>query len=167
MAVGKGDVKMIRIAGRAVIGRSMALLLAGAALIVMSGCASVPMASPDQDAEAKKFDAPPAKSRIYVYRNESFGGAIYMTVSLDGRIMGRSAAQTFFVWDVAPGKHTVSSHAEDVSMVTLETAAGKSYYLWQEVKMGLWMARSLLQQVDEKTGRAGVLECQLAAPSTE
>jgi hypothetical protein len=28
----------------------------------------------------------------------------------------------------------------------------------------MWFARSLLQQVDEKTGRAGVLECRLAAP---
>jgi hypothetical protein len=28
--------------------------------------------------------------------------------------------------------------------------------------MGLWMARSQLQMVDEKTGQAGVLESQLA-----
>jgi hypothetical protein len=144
--------------------RGIALLLVGAAAVAFAGCAAVTMAPIDQDAEAKKFEVPAGQSRIYVYRNESFGGAIYMTLSLDGRIMGRTAAQTYFMWDVAPGKHTVSSHAEDVSTVTLETAPGRSYYIWQEVKMGLWMARSALQQVDEKTGRAGVLECQLAAP---
>lgn len=144
--------------------RGVALLLVGAAVVAFAGCAAVPMASLDQDAEAKKFSVPAGQSRIYVYRNESIGGAIPMTVSLDGRVMGRTAMQTFFVWDVAPGKHTVTSHAEDVSNLILETAAGKDYYVWQEVKMGLWFARSLLQQVDEKTGRAGVLECRLAGP---
>ena len=144
--------------------RGAVLLLAGAAMAVLAGCASVPMASLDQDAAAKKFEVPAAQSRIYVYRNESIGGAVPMTVSLNGRVMGRSAMQTYFMWDVPPGKHTITSHAEDVSNLTLETAAGKAYYVWQEVKMGMWFARSLLQQVDEKTGRAGVLECRLAAP---
>jgi hypothetical protein len=144
--------------------RGVALLLVGAAVVVFAGCAAVPMASLDQDAEAKKFDVPADKARIYVYRNESIGGAVPMTVSLDGRVMGRTAMQTYFMWDVPPGKHTVTSHAEDVSNLTLETAPGKAYYVWQEVKMGMWFARSLLQQVDEKTGRAGVLECKLAAP---
>jgi hypothetical protein len=30
--------------------------------------------------------------------------------------------------------------------------------------MGLWMARSLLQVVDEVTGRKGVAECKLVQP---
>lgn len=38
--------------------------------------------------------------------------------------------------------------------------AGKNYFVWQEVKMGLWMARSALQTVDEATGRKGVAECK-------
>ena len=42
----------------------------------------------------------------------------------------------------------------------LITVAGKSYYVWQEVKMGMWMARSQLQEVDEQTGRKGVAECK-------
>lgn len=144
--------------------RGVALLFVGAAVVVFAGCAAVPMASLDQDAEAKKFAVPADKARIYVYRNESIGGAVPMTVSLDGRVMGRSAMQTYFMWDLPPGKHTITSHAEDVSNLTLETVTGNAYYVWQEVKMGMWFARSLLQQVDEKTGRAGVLECKLAAP---
>jgi len=131
-------------------------------VLVMSGCASVPMASLDDDAQGKLFAVKPDKSNIYVYRNEGFGGAITMTVSLDGKVAGQSGPQTYFLWEVAPGSHEIASHAEDVSKLTLTTEAGKSYYVWQEVKMGFWMARSLLQQVDEETGRKGVLECKRA-----
>lgn len=43
----------------------------------VAGCASVPMASMDEDTKAKSFVVRPDKSNIYVYRNESFGGAIW------------------------------------------------------------------------------------------
>jgi len=33
--------------------------------------------------------------------------------------------------------------------------------------MGLWSARSQLQEVDEVTGQAGVLECKLAQSAQE
>jgi len=131
-------------------------------VLLVTGCASVPMSSTEDDTQGKRFAVKPDKSSIYVYRNEGFGGAITMTVSLDGKVAGQSGPQTYFLWEVAPGSHEIASHAEDVSKLTLTTEAGKSYYVWQEVKMGFWMARSLLQQVDEETGRKGVLECKRA-----
>lgn len=132
------------------------------AVSLLGGCASVPMASLDDDAKAKTFAAKEGKSSIYVYRNESFGGAIPITVALDGKVAGQTGPQTYFLLEVEPGAHEVSSIAENNSLLKLNTEAGKSYYVWQEVKMGMWMARSLLQQVDEATGRKGVNECKRA-----
>jgi hypothetical protein len=126
----------------------------------VTGCASVPMASLDEDTKAKSFVVRTDKSNIYVYRNESFGGAIPMTVALDGKVAGQTALQTYFLFEVDPGSHEVSSIAENTSTLKLNTEAGKAYFVWQEVKMGLWMARSQLQQVDEETGRKGVAECK-------
>ena len=57
------------------------------------------------------------------------------------------------------------SKAENDSVLDLTAVAGKIYYVWQEVKMGLFLARSQLQPVDEKTGQAGVLESKLVAPA--
>lgn len=131
-------------------------------VVLLSGCASVPMASTDDDAKAKAFSVKADKSSIYVYRNETFGSAISMTVALNGKVAGQSGPQTYFLWEVEPGNHEVASHTENVSTLKLTTEAGKAYYVWQEVKMGLWMARSMLQQVDEETGRKGVLECKRA-----
>ncbi len=130
-------------------------------VLLLSGCASVPMASLQQDAKAKDFMAPPDHAALYIYRNENMGGAVPMTVSVNGKLAGQTAAKTYFRFNVLPGTYTVESLAENTSTLSLVAEAGKNYFVWQEVKMGLWMARSLLQQVDENTGRAGVMESKL------
>lgn len=50
--------------------RSLAVSLVLAALAILSGCATVPMASPEKDMQAKTFAVKPDKSTIYIYRNE-------------------------------------------------------------------------------------------------
>jgi hypothetical protein len=134
-------------------------------ILVLSGCASVPMAPLAQDATAKEFAPAPSRASLYIYRNESFGAAIPMTVSVNGKALGQTAAQTYFRLSLSPGQYSVESHAENVSTLPLTVEADKNYFVWQEVKMGLWMARSHLQQVDEATGRAGVMESKLVASS--
>jgi Protein of unknown function (DUF2846) len=139
---------------------SRQFLLAAVLVLVsfMAGCASIPMAALNEDAKAKSFAVQADKSNIYVYRNEVFGGAVLMTVTLDGKVAGHTGPQTYFLFELAPGSHEVGSIAEDATTLKLSTEAGKSYFVWQEVKVGLWMARSRLQQVNEETGRKGVAE---------
>lgn len=134
-------------------------------VLLLGGCASVPMDSMDNDRASKQFNVPPDKSSIYLYRNETFGGAIPMTVALNGRVAGQTGPKTYFHWVVDPGRHEVSSITENTSTLILDTAPGQAYFIWQEVKMGLWMARSLLQEVDAATGQQGVLECKKAHSS--
>lgn len=126
-----------------------------------SGCASVPMASPEQDKAAKSFNVKPGKANIYVYRNESLGMAIRMRVLLDGQEVGRTGAKTYLLLEVNPGNHTLVSDTENPSTLAVSTAAGRNYFVWQEVKMGGFSASSLLQLVDETKGKAGVAECNL------
>ncbi|MHB1198622.1 MAG: hypothetical protein ACYCZ6_03515 [Polaromonas sp.] len=64
-------------------------------VLLLSGCASVPMASLDLDTKAKDFSPVPNKASLYIYRNESFGAAIPMTVSVNGKVLGQTAAQTY------------------------------------------------------------------------
>jgi hypothetical protein len=129
---------------------------------LLAGCASVPMASLQQDTEAKAFTTVPGKANIYVYRNESFGSAVKMPLTLDGKIAGQSGPKTYFKWSVDPGQHEIASITENTSRLTLNTDAGKNYFVWQEVKMGMWTAQSQLHEVTEEEGRKGVLECKLA-----
>lgn len=138
------------------------VVLASLALLALGGCASVPMASPQQDAAAKQFTVPAGQSRIYLYRNETFGGAITIDVTLDGKKMATTAPMTYFVWDVAPGKHTIVSKSENDATLTLDTQAGQPYFVWQEIKLGFLTPRSLLHKVDVTTGKTAVKECKLA-----
>ena len=137
------------------------LLLTGTLVVLLSGCASVPMASIERDNQAKTFAVKPGLSNIYVYRNESFGGAIKMDVELDGKLIGQTVAKSYFALEVSPGKHTLISKAENDSVLDVNAEGGKNNFVWQEVKFGLIIARNKLQIVDEATGKAGIAECKL------
>lgn len=138
------------------------LLSVLAIVSTLVGCASVPMADTAQDQALKNFQAPENNAGVYIYRNESIGGAIKMDVEIDGVVIGETAAKTFFYKEVTPGKHTVTSKSENTDSVEIDVAAGTLTYIWQEVKMGILYARTRLHLVDESTGRKGVLECNLA-----
>jgi hypothetical protein len=138
-------------------------ILVVALSLTISACASVPLAPPEMDMKAKNMAAPKDKALVYLYRNESMGGAVKLTVNVDGRYAGQTAAKTYFMWLLPPGKHEFTSIAEDTTKVNLDARAGETYYLWQEVKMGLWGPRSNLQIVDKTTGKKGVGESLLIA----
>jgi Protein of unknown function (DUF2846) len=138
----------------------LAIAIGATALLV--GCASVPMAGADADAKAKTFVAPvTGHANVYIYRNESLGGAIKMPLLLDNLSIGDTGPHTYALRDVAPGKHTIVSKTEKDVSLDINAQSGQTYYVWQEVKMGVWAARSSLHLVDEKTGQEAVKECKL------
>jgi hypothetical protein len=126
------------------------------------GCASVPMGDAKQDAALKTFSVPADKAGVYIYRNESMGAAVKMDVEVDGKVIGQTAANTYLYKEVAPGKHTVSSKAENTDTIEIDAKPGTLTYVWQEVKMGLMYARTKLNLVGEAEGKKGVLETKLA-----
>jgi hypothetical protein len=126
----------------------------------MSGCASINKAPAALDAEAKQFTPNPNHAQVYVYRNESFGGAISMPVTVDGKSAGNTGPKSYFKFNLPEGKHVITSQG-DKSTLNIETENNKNYYVWQEVKMGALSAGSHLQVVDETKGQAGVKECTL------
>jgi len=146
--------------------KKVVMLFASLFIVLLSGCASVPMASLDMDAKAKNFTPLPHKAAIFIYRNEVFGAAIPLALSVNGQILGQTAAKTYYRLNVKPGRYTITSMAENVSEMDLHVKAGRSYYVWQEVKMGMWAAGSHLQEVDESTGQKGVAESKLIASRT-
>jgi hypothetical protein len=139
-------------------------LIAAAALagvLGMSGCASVPMADRSVAAQAKQFQPAPNKAKVYVYRNEIMGAAIKMPVLIDNQAVGDTTSKTYIEKDLPPGPHTITSKTEKDSSITIDMLAGRIYYIWQEVKMGMFAARSQLHEVDEAKGQAGVRASKL------
>ncbi len=127
---------------------------------LMIGCSpSVPLENHQADYNAKKFITNNNKSNIYIYRNETLSERV--TVTIDEKIIGDTGPKTFLKVTINPGKHTISSLAENVSKVTLNTKPGHNYYIWQENKMGISMTHTKLHIVSEIDGKKGVRECKL------
>lgn len=137
------------------------LAVVGLSLTIV-GCASVPMGDAGKNSELKKFAVKEDVAGIYIYRNETFGAALKMNVFVDGKLLGQTAAHTYLYTEVPPGSHAISSKDGNAAELTINAVAGKLYYIWQEVKMGLVSGNSKLNLVDEATGQKGVGETNLA-----
>lgn len=137
------------------------LIAVAAVAIALAGCASVPMGDAKMDAQAKTFVAPQDKTGLYIYRNESMGAVAKMTVAIDGQTVGQTAAKTFIYKEVPPGKHVITSSAENTDTLEIDAKPGTLAFIWQEVKMGILSARSKLHLVTAEEGKKGVGETKL------
>ncbi|HSH85261.1 MAG TPA: DUF2846 domain-containing protein [Guyparkeria sp.] len=139
-------------------------LLTAVALLLLTGCASALTGQGDQAQDAAQaaeaFSPPPGKGSLYIFRDEVFGAAVPMRVSVNGHVLGQTRPNTYFWLTLDPGRYRIESQIENVSTVQVTVSAGENTFVWQEVKMGMWMARSLLQQVDAKRGRQGVIDAK-------
>ena len=139
-------------------------VLLAVASIYLSGCASVPMASNDDDALRKQFSTPPENtSGLYIYRNSTLGGALKKTITVDGQVIGESAPKTYFYLDLKPGTHTLATESEfSDNMFTLDTEGGKNYFVRQYMKLGVFVGGANFETVTDEVGKKGVMECKLA-----
>ena len=140
----------------AIVTRPLAGLLLVAALI--AGCASVPQASRERDAEAKQFVTHPQSSTVYIYRDGFQVGSRGMENSelyVDRRLIGSTLPGTFFRLDLRPGPHFLNGFAYDQGRMKLETRPGEIYF----VKLTVADADSSFKQVSPDVGKREILRC--------
>lgn len=136
------------------IARVVLLVPATLLLVTLNSCVSAPKASPQVEAAAKRFAALPGKAQLYVVRPSSFGLGILYQVSVDGRLVGSLAAETFLLQALDPGTHTISlfnSTSQENTEVTVE--AGKNYYLRVGMNPAATSDRARFKLVSEEEGR--------------
>lgn len=139
-------------------------LLVALFTVYLGGCASVPMASVEEDTKQKQF-APPSQgmSGVYIFRNSSFGAALTKLLYIDDQLIGASAANTYFYREIKPGEHKLSTQTEfGNNHLKIKTEGDKNYYVRQYIKMGAFVGGAGLEQYNEEKGKAGVRECKLA-----
>jgi hypothetical protein len=142
----------------------MRSLFACAIVIVvalLAGCASQPLAKPEADTLAKLMKAVPDKAVIYLIRNEPTSAPWPIRVTLDGRDVGETGAETYFRWTVEPGEHMIVSYTENAAGIMINAEQGRIYYVWQDIRMGLFQPRSKLKLVDRTTAEIALRSCYL------
>ena len=144
--------------------KKLVLLSSILAVVLVSGCASVPKASKEKDAAAKTFTAPAAdQSGIYVYRDSFVGQALKKSIYIDGKLIGESSNKVFFYSVVPSGTHKLSTESEfSDNSIELKTEGGKNYFVEQYIKMGAFVGGAGLKVVKEEEGKKAVLKTSLA-----
>ncbi|WP_341660410.1 DUF2846 domain-containing protein [Vibrio sp.] len=133
-------------------------------MLTLGGCATVPMASVEEDAAAKEFPTPPeGKSGLYIFRDTYLGPILKKTISIDGEEIGETVPSVYFYRIVDAGKHTLSTESEfSANDLIIETESGKNHFIENYIKMGVFVGGANLVEVDEYEGRNRVREINLA-----
>lgn len=140
------------------------ILLLSASLLI-TGCASVSMATKEESAKAKEFNQPsPGNAGIYIYRNSFVGKALKKDILIDGKCIGESAPDVFFYTEVEGSKTYKLDTESEFSPNTLELmlAAGKNYFVRQFIKMGVFVGGAGLEQVPEEQGKKDIAPLEMA-----
>jgi len=105
----------------------------------------------------------PDGALIYVIRSTMFGNKVQTKLAVDGEWKGVNRGDNYFFFTVKPGEHYFCGRAENRAVLVLTVEAGKTYYLAQRIRMGVWKARTDLVAMNESDGQQ---ELQKAHPST-
>ena len=135
------------------------------ATLLFSGCASVQMASKAESAKAKEFNAPSqGNAGVYLYRNSFVGKALKKDLWINGKCIGESAPDVFFYTEVEGGKlHKIDTESEfSPNTLELMLEAGKSYFIRQFIKMGVFIGGAGVEQIPEVQGKADVTKLEMA-----
>lgn len=139
------------------------------ASLLITGCASVDMASKEDSAKAKEFNQPsPGNAGVYIYRNSSAGKSIKKDITIDGKCIGESAPDVFFYTEVEGGKsHKIDTESEfSANTLELMVVSGKNYFIRQFIKLGLFVGGAGLEQVSEEQGKTDIAELDMAKPGS-
>ncbi len=113
------------------------------------GTDSVDFSADTDKKERPTPDAPADKALIYVLRPTMIGFKIHSKLAVNGNWIGVNRGKTYFFFTVDPGEQFFCSESENQSYLALTVEAGKTYYLQQKVKAGIWKARTELVLMEE------------------
>lgn len=102
------------------------------AALLSSGCASVPLASPEEDARVRQLQPAEGRALLYVFRDSGMAALNAFPIFVDGERICDLASGTFAAADVAPGEHRVEFPFNDgATSLPVRLAAGQRAYVRQ------------------------------------
>jgi len=92
-------------------------------------------------------------SRIYVLRPSSFGSAVKMSIYENDKLVGKLGPKSYLKWDITEEEIRLYSKSENKDILTIKPVLGKTYYIKQQVKMGIVIARTGLVEITEEEAK--------------
>ena len=136
--------------------RALKLLIAVAALVLLSACASGPKYA---EVAASFPQIPAGQGRIWFYRSGTmFGAGIQPSVMLDGTKVGESSPGGFFYVDRPAGDHEVLLSTEVDRKVSFTLEPRQERYIRMTVGLGVIVYRVFPELADPVEARKELLE---------
>lgn len=132
------------------------LLLASLGALLLSGCATVPVANDQETKQAKAFSVPEEnQAGLYIYRDSFVGKGLKKDIYVDEKCIGETADKTFFYVLVAGDQnHKVSTESEfSPNDLSIFTESGKNYFIRQHIKAGVFVGGASLSVSSENEGQ--------------
>lgn len=143
------------------------ILLVIIPVAILTGCASVNMASQEASEQAKKFSAPnDGKAGLYVYRDSFIGKALKKDIYVNGDCLGESASDVFFYKELDGNKkHKIETESEfSPNALEVFMEAGKNYFIRQFIKLGAFVGGADLEQIPEEQAKPAIAKLGMAEP---
>jgi hypothetical protein len=102
-------------------------------IALLAACAATPLASNENDADAKRFETAANAAIIYLYRPTGYGGHGVSTLWVDGKLVGETLPGTFFRIAVRPGRNRVTAGGGDMGRIDIDTKADGVYFIETQV----------------------------------
>lgn len=125
----------------------------------------MPMESKEASDQAKRFEMPAENNAaIYVYRDSFVGKALKKDIWINGECLGESAPDVFF-YKQLPGdqEYTIATESEfSPNTLQLLMEKGKSYFVRQYIKLGVFVGGADLEEVDAEKAKSSISKLALA-----
>jgi hypothetical protein len=143
-------------------GKSLSLPL----LFMLGACASGPIAPPQADQDAKRFDQPALdKGALYIYRPGWLGLAKAVDVALVGGATAQLGSNTYIRLDGPPGRVEIDCRVGDNKAGRqVEIQDGQTRYVEVSMTIGWWLPGCEIAEVPPDQGRAAVLAAKRVEP---
>jgi Protein of unknown function (DUF2846) len=136
------------------------MFLAATALVLITGCASLP-APEVMKAEAAQVVLPklpePGKALVYVVRPSGLGALVRFNVFVDDQEaaseVGYTRSNEYIYFNLQPGNRKIFSKAENWAEAAVSAQAGDIIFIEQEPAMGFIMARNSLNRLEDYQGK--------------
>ena len=134
------------------------IIVLAVSVALFSSCATTTMLTPDRK---PVITSKPDKSTLVILRDTLFGGAVAFWTYLDGKFIGETRVNTFFITGVEPGPHYLFVVAENTVGGHINFETGKTYSLTQGVTMGVWSARTTgFYPLTQEEAAAAMTRCE-------
>ena len=130
-----------------------------APLLILAGCASVPMETAQEDAKGKQFTPPPSdKGSLYVYRRGLMGATAAIPVTVAGTLQTELAPDTWVWLQGASAPIDVKCTGTDGGADrTVNVGPGETHFVEVAFRPGLMGSRCAVLEVPAAEGQAAVL----------